>query len=428
MIFLCTSLISAPFVSFYDSYLYLNSADVLFTQEFTVEYQWFREPLYPILLKFVSSLFGKNDFSYTILHSIFFIASIFLISKSFNLLRNYKSLTFILLAIFMFNPYLIAWTSMILQTSLFIFFLSLYTFLFFKFKTFQRINNKEWFFVNLFALSFAIQILAVGLICQLILNTYLLIKFKNKIRIFSKIIFQFIFIFFLIFSWNYYKNFNLNKNDLKLPDYNKTYVSAQQLVLPINKELPENVLLNVLSLLNINFLQNSSPEVERFIKTSFSGEYNCGLWYPSEHAYIIQKISTNTTTNCKNSFSIEIFKKLLPIGDFIWRLSMISILISFLLYFILKDFLIIILNIPSYLYLLIYSFSIFIVDRYTFPLYIYGFANIIYLIQFFLNLSFKKFKFISTVLNKLRLKKAKFNVLFFKLNYFKFGGHIVSKF
>jgi len=186
MIFLCTSLISAPFVSFYDSYLYLNSADVLFTQEFTVEYQWFREPLYPILLKFVSSLFGKNDFSYTILHSIFFLASIFLISKSFNLLRNYKSLTFILLAIFMFNPYLIAWTSMILQTSLFIFFLSLYTFLFFKFKTFQRINNKEWFFVNLFALSFAIQILAVGLICQLILNTYLLIKFKNKIRILFK--------------------------------------------------------------------------------------------------------------------------------------------------------------------------------------------------------------------------------------------------
>jgi len=68
LIIIIISLTSANFVVTHDGYLYLNSANYLFKTNFELEYQWLREPGYPIILRLRIYIDTKFDAKHVFLY------------------------------------------------------------------------------------------------------------------------------------------------------------------------------------------------------------------------------------------------------------------------------------------------------------------------------------------------------------------------
>jgi hypothetical protein len=144
------SVISTNFVVTHDGYLYLNSATNLFETNFELEYQWLREPGYPIILRLVSEFF-QIDYAYVLIQSLMLSTSFYIFYTVFFYKEKTNILTKSFIVIIVINPYFFGWSSTILQVAPITLCLALITLMIHKSQNGISIRDHlYWNIVNIF--------------------------------------------------------------------------------------------------------------------------------------------------------------------------------------------------------------------------------------------------------------------------------------
>ena len=364
------SLLTYNFTVTFDSYLYLNSAEHIFSKNFILEYQWLREPGYPLILKLIA-IFYQTDFIYVLVQSAMLSISFFLYYTVFFGNRSLSKLSKFLVMSIVLNPYYITWASTVLQVAPITLCLAMITFMINK--NYEKIASRDilyWIAVNLFCLSIAFNIGAISIICNLIVFIKLSISSKillKEIAIVSSV--------FLItaFAWLSYKEKVLSETKGIQSGWNTDYFSsANQLLLPIELNSLTKVLEHSTILTGLSNLGNRESESSGYVNLVYGASETCAIWYPTEFTYVATKIQESIQTTCSSKVINLIFSRFNFTGEILWQISSALVWFSFVwvfMYFKKKETYIII---PSFFLLASYSTLIFTIDRYILPIYLVG--------------------------------------------------------
>jgi len=360
-------LISTNFVVTHDGYLYLNSAFSLFKNNFELEYQWLREPGYPLILKLISS-FMNIDSSYIFVQSLMLSVSFYIFYYVFFSKVKIGILTKVFLTIVVINPYFFGWSSTVLQVASITLCLALITLMIFK--SLDGINKtviSYWSLVTVFCWSIALQIGIISVLSQFVM---ILINYRSftHMRVFvSNII-----IFTLITgSWTFYKNDVLERTkDIQSgwnSDLNNALTSGDKLLIPIDQEIFKNILRSSINLTGLRTPFNREIESEGILQNAFE---SCAAWYPTDNTYIAEQLQKSIDTHCKTEQASSFFSKLIPLGTIFWQISNIFLWVAIfgLLGFFRKRASLVFL--PTALLAISYSALIFSIDRYILPTYL----------------------------------------------------------
>jgi hypothetical protein len=360
-------LISTNFVVTHDGYLYLNSAFSLFKNNFELEYQWLREPGYPLILK-VISVFMNNDYSYIFVQSLMLSVSFYIFYYIFFSKVKIGLLTKVFLIIVVINPYFFGWSSTVLQVSPITLCLALITLMIFK--SLVGINKNlilYWNLVTIFCWSIALQIGVISILCQFVV---ILINSRSftyiKLFMFNIIIFTLITV-----SWTFYKNDVLERTKYIQSgwnsDLNNAFTSGDKLLIPIDQEIFRNILRSSIKLTGLQTPFNREIESEGILQNAFE---RCTTWYPTENTYIAGQIQKSINTHCNSVQASSLFSGLIPMGIILWQISNIFLWVALfeLLGFYRKRASLVFL--PTVLLVISYSALIFSIDRYILPTYL----------------------------------------------------------
>ena len=383
------TIISYNFTVTFDGYLYLSSANSLFEKNFILEYQWLREPGYPLFLKIIGSIY-KIDFVYVFAHSFLLSLSFFLNYKIF-FKKDLSLFSKLLIIVIILNPYYLTWASTILQVAPILFCLTLVSFMITR--TVEEIKRRDviyWTLVNFLSASIAFQIGLISFICCLVIFILHSIQKQGKVKEILVIT-----IIFLItsLSWLEYKSHVLENTKDVQPGWNTDYFSSStQLLLPIDKKLFSTAVEHSLILTGINQLGERETESLGLVNTVFNGGGVCVAWFPTDFTYAANVIQNSIETTCSSRSINLLLSKLNAIGFLLWQISSLFLWLSFVWIIFLfkstKTFIVL----PAYLLLISYSFLIFTVDRYILPTYIFGLFMFVSLIEFFINKFYKYMK------------------------------------
>jgi hypothetical protein len=360
-------LISTNLVVTHDGYLYLNSAFSLFKNNFELEYQWLREPGYPLILKLISS-FMNTDYSYIFVQSLMLSVSFYIFYYVFFSKVKIGILTKVFLTIVVINPYFFGWSSTVLQVAAITLCLALITLMIFK--SLDGINKTVilyWSLVTVFCWSIALQIGIISVLSQFVM---ILINYRSftHMRVFvSNII-----IFTLITgSWTFYKNDVLERTkDFQSgwnSDLNNAFTSGDKLLIPIDQEIFKNILRSSINITGLRTPFNREIESEGILRNAFE---SCAAWYPTDNTYIAEQLQKSIDTHCKTEQASSFFSNLIPLGTIFWQISNIFLWVAIfgLLGFYMKRASLVFL--PTALLVISYSALIFSVDRYILPTYL----------------------------------------------------------
>lgn len=154
-----------------DGTTYLSSAVALFGDNMSSEYYWIREPVYPLILKFVLLFELYSGVFLIILQSFFlYISFIFsyLISKDIFNFHNTLGITYSFIFILFISGYFISYGAIVLQQSILSFFLTFLMYLVLYFN--KKLTNKQ-------ILKGIIIYILVSIITVNFLNIYFYIQF-----------------------------------------------------------------------------------------------------------------------------------------------------------------------------------------------------------------------------------------------------------
>jgi hypothetical protein len=367
LIIIIISLTSANFVVTHDGYLYLNSANYLFKTNFELEYQWLREPGYPIILRLVSEFF-RIDYAYILIQSLMLSTSFYIFYAVFFYKEKTNILTKIFVIIIVINPYFFGWSATILQVAPITLCLALITLMIHKSQ--NGISTRDhlyWNIVNIFCWSIALQIGIISFLCH-ISAILIYSNFKNQMKYLgiSLIVFGSI-----AGTWTNYKNGVLESTQNIQSGWNSNldnaFTSGEKLLIPLNKDVFKNAFKSSLNLTGLNSPFNREIESEGILKNVFEG---CAVWYPTGNTYIAGLIQSSITTYCKAKNLSVVFLGLIPLGTFLWQISNIFLWIAiFQLLFLYRNKHSLIL-LPTVLLFLSYTVLIFSIDRYILPTYL----------------------------------------------------------
>lgn len=123
------SLLVVPLKITVDGSLYISSAKSLYSMEIIENYHWVREPIYPMLLRFINDTFGSSDLGIIFIQSIFLMSAtilvVFIFFEYFNITK-FSLFSAGILFVLLINPYYLLFSGLPLQQSLFAFYLALY--------------------------------------------------------------------------------------------------------------------------------------------------------------------------------------------------------------------------------------------------------------------------------------------------------------
>jgi hypothetical protein len=318
-------LLSANFVVTHDGYLYLNSANSLFKQNFELDYQWLREPGYPIILRLVSEFF-RIDYSYILIQSLMLAVSFYIFYAVFFYKEKTNILTKIFVVIIIINPYFFGWSSTILQVAPITLCLALITLMIHKSQ--NGITTRDhlfWNIVNIFCWSIALQIGIISFLCH-VAAILIYSNFKNQMKYLgiSLIVFGSI-----AGTWTNYKNGVLESTQNIQSGWNSNvdnaFTSGEKLLIPLNKDVFKNAFKSSLNLTGLNSPFNREIESEGILKNVFEG---CAVWYPTGNTYIAGQIQSSIITNCKANELSAVFLGLVPLGAYLWQISNIFLWIA----------------------------------------------------------------------------------------------------
>jgi len=360
-------LISTNFVVTHDGYLYLNSAFSLFKNNFELDYQWLREPGYPLILKAIS-VFINNDYSYIFVQSLMLSVSFYIFYYIFFSKVKIGILTKVFLTIVVINPYFFGWSSTVLQVAPITLCLALITLMIFKsLDGTNRTAILYWNLVTIFCWSIALQIGVISILCQFIIILINSRPFTHmKVFVFNIIIFALI-----TGSWAFYKNSVLEKTqDIQSgwnSDLNNAFTNGTKLLIPIDQEIFKNILKSSINLTGLRTPFNRAIESEGILQNAFE---RCATWYPTENTYIAGQVQKSIDTHCNTEQASSLFSGLIPIGNILWQISNIFLWVALfeLLGFYRKRTSLVFL--PTALLVISYSALIFSIDRYILPTYL----------------------------------------------------------
>jgi hypothetical protein len=304
----------------YDGYLYLVSANALFTEKMSSNYHWIREPGYPLFIKLVT--LNNFDLNFLILVQAFILAiSIIITCLYFYFKSSSIYIGFLYLAagvvtlIFTFG-----YSTWILQQFLFIFMFSLHI-LYLSVLEFKKPNTTS------LIISSALLILFTSLLSILMLPASILFVgasvfsktelLRNQSKIFLSKSVAFILIPTLIFQvfWTFYK---LDKSQVE----NRLYSDTVSITGYANNSKKSLIYLIPASLGGImgvtpetdngNFLPPASTHYF-FAFNNSDGGFTCGLLLEG-NLKVINELPTLKTGDCSNEL---IFKKIIVITKFI---------------------------------------------------------------------------------------------------------------
>lgn len=296
LIIIIISLTSANFVVTHDGYLYLNSANYLFKTNFELEYQWLREPGYPIILRLVSEFF-RIDYAYILIQSMMLSTSFYIFYTVFFYKEKINTLTKVFIIFIVINPYFFGWSSTILQVAPITLCLALITLMIHKSQKGISIRDHlYWNIVNIFCWSIALQIGIISFLCHFAaMVIYSNIKNQLKYFITSLLVFSSI-----AGTWTTYKNDVLASTQNIQSGWNSNvdnaFTSGEKLLIPLNRDIFKNAFKSSLNLTGLKSLFNREIESEGILKNAFD---DCIVWYPTENTYIAGQIQSSITTNCK---------------------------------------------------------------------------------------------------------------------------------
>ena len=361
------SVISTNFVVTHDGYLYLNSANNLFKTNFELEYQWLREPGYPIILRLVSEFF-QIDYAYVLIQSLMLSTSFYIFYTVFFYKEKTNILTKSFIVIIVINPYFFGWSSTILQVAPITLCLALITLMIHKSQNGISIRDHLfWNIVNIFCWSIALQIGIISFLCHFA-AMLIYSKIKNQMKYFAISLFVF---GSIAGTWMTYKNYVLASTQNIQSGWNSNvdnaFTSGEKLLLPLNRDVFKNAFKSSLNLTGLKSPFNREIESEGILKNAFDG---CTVWYPTENTYIAGQIQSSITTNCKVKELSAVFLGLVPLGTFLWQISNIFLWIAIaqLLFFYRNKSRLLLL--PTVLLFLSYTVLIFSIDRYILPTYL----------------------------------------------------------
>jgi hypothetical protein len=354
-----------------DSYLYFQSALVLFSKNFYDSYQFIREPGYPIfirLLKEVSN-FKILNFDYLLIssQSLMLIISFFLLLKSFEI-RNSKILILIF-SLGILNPVFISLSGQFLQTSLLIFATSLSSYFISEILKGKYFSKTFFLKIGFFgSLTYLVGI-QVGVIYILILSI-LLFKILKSNEVSKYLVKYLLFVGLILitfFSWQIIK-INVNQTN------NTGITDAIQIVTSRTYDLGKDDMMIFQNILSFNLDERS--EIELMASNSL-GDNNCGLWYPTTQAYVASILEKETIAGiCKSNPVRQVAYNFIDFGMKLYRISMILYIIGFIYFLITRDFRLFLISSPAYLIHMEYTLINFNMDRYGAPLYLYGIMSL----------------------------------------------------
>ena len=390
IIIMIVSLATYNFLVTFDGYLYLNSANYLFKNNFILEYQWLREPGYPLLLKIIGSVY-QGDFMYVLAQSFMLSLSFYIYYKLFFKNIKLTYLSKIIVIVIVLNPYFLTWASTILQVASITFSLALISLMISR--NMNEIKTTDvfcWVLINLFCLSIAFQIGLISIIC----NVFIFVRysFRNSVKIKEIAIVTFIF-FITSLTWLEYKDNVLESTKDSQSGWNIDYFSSgSQLLLPIDLKLIPTVVNHSMLLTGTAELGNRETESYGLVESVFNGGDTCGVWFPTEFTYSAAIVQNSIHTTCSLSLLNSLFSKLNFTGYILWQISSVFLWLGFVWIILMykKDKAFIIL--PAYLLLISYSFLIFTIDRYILPVYIVGLFIFVSLVDYIIHKLFKYVK------------------------------------
>jgi hypothetical protein len=342
----------------------------MFSKNFILEYQWLREPGYPLILKLIA-IFYQTDFVYVFVQSAMLSISFFLYYTVFFGNVSLSKLSKFLIIFIVLNPYYITWASTVLQVAPITLCLAMITYMINK--NYEYIASKDiiyWIAINLFCLSIAFNIGAISIICNLIV--FIKHSVSRKILLKEMAIVSSIFLITAI-AWLSYKEKVLSETKGIQSGWNTDYFSsANQLLLPIELNSLTKVLEHSTILTGLSNLGNRESESSGYVNLIYGASETCAIWYPTEFTYVATKIQESIQTTCSSKVINQIFSRFNFTGGILWQISSALVWLSFVwvfMYFKKKEAYIII---PSFLLLASYSTLIFTIDRYILPIYLVG--------------------------------------------------------
>jgi hypothetical protein len=360
-------LTSANFVVTHDGYLYLNSGFSLFKNNFELDYQWLREPGYPLILKVIGASLNY-DYSYIFVQSLMLSGSFYIFYYVFFGKAKIGILTKLYLLLVVINPYFFGWSSTVLQVAPITLCLSLITLMIFR--TLSGINKIDFFYwnlVNIICWSIALQIGVISIICQIVI-TLINFKYENHIKhlVFSVIVFTLI-----AGSWTFYKNSVLERTQNLQSgwnsDLNIAFTSGTKLLIPINQDIFKNVLQSSIKLTGLSTPFNREIESEGILRNAFEV---CAVWYPTENTYIAGQLQKSVITHCNFAQASLVFSRLIPIGTIFWQISNIFLWVALFALIGAYRKRASLVFLPTVLLVISYSALIFSIDRYILPTYL----------------------------------------------------------
>jgi len=360
-------LASANFVVTHDGYLYLNSAISLFKNNFELDYQWLREPGYPLILKAIGASLNY-DYSYIFVQSLMLSGSFYIFYYIFFSKAKIGILTKLYLLLVVINPYFFGWSSTVLQVAPITLCLSLITLMIFRtLSGINRIDFIYWNLVNVICWSIALQMGVISIICQIII-TLINFKYENHIK---QLVFSVIVFILIAGSWTFYKNNVLERTQNFQSgwnsDLNNAFTSGTKLLVPINQDIFKNVLQSSINLTGLNAPFSREIESEGILRNAFEG---CAVWYPTDNAYIAGQLQKSVITHCNFAQASSVFSRLIPIGTIFWQISNIFLWVALFALIGAYRKRASLVFLPTVLLVISYSALIFSIDRYILPTYL----------------------------------------------------------
>lgn len=404
------SFFTYPFFYSNDGAAYLSSARSIFTKDAFIAYEWIREPIYPLFLKYVNELLGQSGNYVILLQSIFLVLSIFIVAKIYEKYiapQNINYFWFTVGVISIFSQIYFQYSAMILQQSIFTLLISLYVWLLSKS---QNLSKFIIFYVLLIFVSVNTSILFYYFNFLFILSLFLIqIKnfSQNKIKLITfllSIITLIIINFLSIKPWEFYKQETFIKNNIiislekpekegdtvftdKKGQTRKAKIQAPSITQTFIKDKFSEQAIK--SLRELFFSSKDKSENYTFFNTLLQDNFDCGGNIAQGALNFTKYSQFYFLYSCKNGFLRNYVHLNLSNFYFYVYISMMGLFLILSVKEIFVRKINFSLIVVPFLFVFLYFVLLFNVDRYVIPIYPFTIAivsyNIINLLNYFKN-------------------------------------------
>ena len=356
-----------------DSYLYFNSASVMFTDNFAGGYQFVREPGYPLMIKFilffVESFNFRFDFMLIGMQSAMLFFSGVALLKAFNVRLTKSNLLIFIISVL--NPVYISLSGQLLQTTSLIFCTSICAYCISLTMEKSELIKKEYLFIGI-STTFSYLIgLQVGIlfIMPILLITIKKIVSSTEGKNFRYEILLITSILSIVSLWQIFKTSELEVSDKR----NSVLVANSYDLISLNTfKIDSTDLLTFQNVMSLNLKQLS--EIEILARNALGGN-ECGVWYPTGEAYTASVMAEKISSKCRDGLLRNINNELIDFGMIFYRFITTFYLIGIIFCLFTRKWRFFLISTPAMFLHLEYTLINFNVDRYGAPLYLFGVLN-----------------------------------------------------